>query len=142
MLSQMHNAAGLWQCGQSGVASAAMEPTSAWDCLGMARYTPCGKALQQASMMRPPAPVGFERLARFREASIGVPIIRERIFGQDYAKTLLTWRNNFREAWPGLTPLGFDGRFRRLREYYLAYCEAGFLLGNIDVRQVVFAKPD
>jgi cyclopropane-fatty-acyl-phospholipid synthase len=71
----------------------------------------------------------------------GVPVIRERIFGQDYAKTLATWRNNFRTAWPSLKPLGFDDRFRRLWEYYLSYCEAGFLSGNIDVRQVVFAKP-
>src|SRR5215475_6798773 len=71
----------------------------------------------------------------------GVPVIRQRIFGQDYAKTLATWRNNFRTAWPNLIPLGFDDRFRRLWEYYLAYCEAGFLSGNIDVRQVVFAKP-
>jgi cyclopropane-fatty-acyl-phospholipid synthase len=70
----------------------------------------------------------------------GIPVIRERIFGQDYAKTLATWRNNFRSAWPNLKPLGFDDRFRRLWEYYLAYCEAGFLSGNIDVRQVVFAK--
>src|SRR6202163_4639357 len=70
----------------------------------------------------------------------GVPVIRERIFGQDYAKTLATWRNNFRAAWPNLMPLGFDDRFRRLWEYYLAYCAAGFLSGNIDVRQVVFAK--
>jgi cyclopropane-fatty-acyl-phospholipid synthase len=72
--------------------------------------------------------------------AFGVPVIREHIFGQDYAKTLATWRNNFREAWPHLTPLGFDDRFRRLWEYYLSYCEAGFLSGNIDVRQVVFAK--
>jgi cyclopropane-fatty-acyl-phospholipid synthase len=70
----------------------------------------------------------------------GVPVIRERVFGQDYAKTLATWRNNFRAAWPNLMPLGFDDRFRRLWEYYLAYCEAGFLSGNIDVRQVVLAK--
>ncbi|MDB5654351.1 MAG: cyclopropane-fatty-acyl-phospholipid synthase [Tardiphaga sp.] len=70
----------------------------------------------------------------------GVPVVRERIFGLDYAKTLSTWRDNFRAAWPSLTPLGFDDRFRRLWEYYLAYCEAGFLSGNIDVRQVVFAK--
>lgn len=73
-------------------------------------------------------------------ARFGVPVIRERVFGQDYAKTLATWRNNFRAAWPNLMPLGFDDRFRRLWEYYLAYCEAGFLSGNIDVRQVVFAK--
>src|SRR5215472_689653 len=70
----------------------------------------------------------------------GVPVIRERIFGQDYAKTLATWRNNFCTAWPNLKPLGFDDRFRRLWEYYLSYCEAGFLSGNIDVRQVVFAR--
>ena len=70
----------------------------------------------------------------------GVPVIRERIFGQDYAKTLAIWRSNFRAAWPNLRPSGFDDRFRRLWEYYLAYCEAGFLSGNIDVRQVVFAK--
>jgi cyclopropane-fatty-acyl-phospholipid synthase len=70
----------------------------------------------------------------------GVPVIRERIFGQDYAKTLAIWRSNFRAAWPHLMPSGFDDRFRRLWEYYLAYCEAGFLSGNIDVRQVVFAK--
>lgn len=70
----------------------------------------------------------------------GIPVIRERIFGQDYARTLATWRDNFRQAWPNLKPLGFDERFRRLWEYYLAYCEAGFLSGNIDVRQVIFAK--
>jgi cyclopropane-fatty-acyl-phospholipid synthase len=70
----------------------------------------------------------------------GVPMIRERIFGQDYARTLAIWRSNFRAAWPNLMPAGFDDRFRRLWEYYLAYCEAGFLSGNIDVRQVVFAK--
>jgi hypothetical protein len=73
-------------------------------------------------------------------ARFGVPVIRERIFGQDYARTLAIWRSNFRAAWPSLMPSGFDDRFRRLWEYYLAYCEARFLSGNIDVRQVVFAK--
>src|SRR5437868_2330054 len=73
-------------------------------------------------------------------ARFGVPVIRERIFGQDYARTLAIWRSNFRAAWPHLMPSGFDERFRRLWEYYLAYSEAGFLSGNIDVRQVVFAK--
>jgi cyclopropane-fatty-acyl-phospholipid synthase len=70
----------------------------------------------------------------------GIPVIRERVFGEDYARTLATWRDNFRTAWPNLTPLGFDERFRRTWEYYLAYCEAGFRSGNIDVRQIVFAK--
>lgn len=67
--------------------------------------------------------------------TFGIPVIRERIFGQDYARTLMTWRNNFRHAWPSLTSLGFDERFRRLWEYYLSYCEAGFISGQIDVRR-------
>jgi len=71
----------------------------------------------------------------------GMPVIREGIFGQHYAKTLATWRNNFHAAWPHLRPLGFDDRFRRLWECDLAYCEAGFLSGNIDARQVAFAEP-
>ena len=70
----------------------------------------------------------------------GIPVIGERVFGEDYARTLAAWRENFRSAWPKLNRQGFDERFRRLWEYYLAYCEAGFLSGNIDVRQVVFAK--
>ena len=70
----------------------------------------------------------------------GLPLIGERVFGEDYARTLATWRERFRAAWPSLAPLGFDERFRRLWEYYLAYCEAGFRSGNIDVRQMVFAK--
>ncbi len=71
----------------------------------------------------------------------GVPVIRERIFGQDYARTLAIWRSNFRAAWLNLTPSGFDDRFRRLWEYYLCLLRRpDSLSGNIDVRQVVFAK--
>jgi cyclopropane-fatty-acyl-phospholipid synthase len=36
--------------------------------------------------------------------------------------------------------MGFDEHFRRLWEYYLSYCEAGFRAGTIDVRQMTFAK--
>jgi len=71
----------------------------------------------------------------------GVPVIREHVFGQDYAKTLATWRNNFRAAWPNLMPLGFDDRFRRLWEYYLAYCEAGFAERRIGDVQLLLTKP-
>lgn len=71
----------------------------------------------------------------------GLSLSGELVFGHDYATTLSQWRDSFRTAWPQLTPLGFDERFRRLWEYYLAYCEAGFRAGTIDVRQMVFAKP-
>jgi cyclopropane-fatty-acyl-phospholipid synthase len=70
----------------------------------------------------------------------GLPLASDKNFGLDYARTLAVWRERFRAAWPQLTPLGFDERFRRMWEYYLAYCEAGFRTGNIDVRQMVFAK--
>ena len=70
----------------------------------------------------------------------GLPLIAEKVFGEDYARTLSAWRDRFRAAWPTLVPMGFDERFRRLWEYYLAYCEAGFLSHNIDVRQMVFVR--
>ncbi len=54
-------------------------------------------------------------------------------FGASYAATLAEWRRRFDEAWPRLHPLGFDERFRRKWEFYLAYCEAGFRAGSIDV---------
>lgn len=72
---------------------------------------------------------------------VGLPISGERVFGLDYARTLAEWRDRFRAAWPAIEPLGFDERFRRLWEFYLHYCEAGFRAGNIDVRQIVFADP-
>jgi cyclopropane-fatty-acyl-phospholipid synthase len=72
--------------------------------------------------------------------SVGMSIRHERVFGVDYADTLADWRERFRAAWPDILKLGFDERFRRMWEYYLAYCEAGFREGNIDVRQIVYAK--
>ena len=54
-----------------------------------------------------PSPAVLKSLGQ----TFGVPVIREHIFGQDYAKTLATWRNNFRSAWPNLVPLGFDDVF-------------------------------
>jgi len=50
----------------------------------------------------------------------GIPVIRERIFGQDYARTRAIRRTNFRAAWPNLMPSCFDDRFRRPWEYCLA----------------------
>jgi cyclopropane-fatty-acyl-phospholipid synthase len=70
----------------------------------------------------------------------GLALEAERAFGRDYARTLVHWRERFRAAWPSIAPLGFDERFRRLWEYYFAYCEAGFRTGTIDVRQMIFAK--
>ncbi|MEQ8327365.1 cyclopropane-fatty-acyl-phospholipid synthase family protein [Parvibaculum sp.] len=61
-------------------------------------------------------------------------------FGLDYAETLKLWRERFRAAWPDISAQGFDERFRRMWEYYLSYCEAGFRAGNIDVTQLTLAR--
>lgn len=70
----------------------------------------------------------------------GLALTGERVFGQDYVRTLRDWRIRFRSVWPSIEQMGFDERFRRLWEYYLAYSEAGFRTGIIDVRQMVFAR--
>ncbi|MFT4097503.1 MAG: cyclopropane-fatty-acyl-phospholipid synthase family protein [Rhodoblastus sp.] len=66
-------------------------------------------------------------------------LVAQRAFGGDYALTLAQWRDRFRAAWPDIVQQGFDERFRRLWEYYLSYCEAGFRSGAIDVRHMIFA---
>jgi cyclopropane-fatty-acyl-phospholipid synthase len=54
-------------------------------------------------------------------------------FGASYALTLAAWRERFQRRWPEIEARGFDLRFKRMWEYYLAYCEAGFRAGTLDV---------
>lgn len=68
----------------------------------------------------------------------GLAFLRERVFPQDYARTLAEWRLRFQDSWERIVQMGFDERFRRLWEFYLHYCEAGFRAEYIDVRQVVY----
>ena len=56
-------------------------------------------------------------------------------YSDDYAKTLDTWRNNFFNAWETIKIQGFDDYFRRMWEFYLSYCEAGFKSKNINLIQ-------
>ena len=56
-------------------------------------------------------------------------------YSDDYAKTLAIWRENFLKAWSNIAPLGFDETFKRMWEFYLSYCEAGFKSKNIDLIQ-------
>ena len=58
-----------------------------------------------------------------------------------YARTLQCWRERFRAAWPELRALGYDARFRRMWDLYLAYCEAGFRERRIADVQLLLAKP-
>lgn len=54
-------------------------------------------------------------------------------FGGDYAETLRLWREEFHARWGRIEKLGFDERFKRMWEFYLQYCEAGFRQKSIDV---------
>ncbi|MDE1916570.1 MAG: class I SAM-dependent methyltransferase [Sphingomonadales bacterium] len=64
---------------------------------------------------------------------VGLSITARQNFGSGYAQTLAEWRRRFEAQWPRIRTLGFDDNFHRLWTYYLAYCEAGFRTGTIDV---------
>jgi len=59
--------------------------------------------------------------------------------GPHYAETLRLWRERFMDRRDALSALGFDDVFRRMWELYLAYSEAGFRSGYLDVYQWTFA---
>lgn len=57
-------------------------------------------------------------------------------YSNDYAKTLNIWNKEFNRNWTKIEKLGFDERFKLLWNYYLSYCEGGFLSKNIDLKQI------
>ena len=63
----------------------------------------------------------------------GLQVDATEFFGLSYAETLAEWRHRFNQNWTRISALGFEERFRRLWNYYLEYCEAGFREGVIDV---------
>ncbi len=62
-------------------------------------------------------------------------------FGAHYATTLRHWRERFDAHAAEVDDLGFDATFRRMWDFYLAYCEAGFATGYLDVAQLVLSHP-
>jgi cyclopropane-fatty-acyl-phospholipid synthase len=75
--------------------------------------------------------------SRFTEeaARAGLKVTAQERFGLDYAETLKRWRRTFHDQIDAVRNQGFDERFLRIWHFYLAYCEAGFLAGSIDVAQ-------
>jgi cyclopropane-fatty-acyl-phospholipid synthase len=63
-------------------------------------------------------------------------------FGLSYALTLEAWRKRFLAQLPQVREQGFDERFTRMWEFYLAYCEAGFRERSIGVAHLLLTKPD
>jgi cyclopropane-fatty-acyl-phospholipid synthase len=84
-----------------------------------------------------PSPSRFEGEAR----RAGLAVDDAFAFGQDYATTLRLWRESFVANLPRIAAQGFDARFARTWEFYLAYCEAGFAQRNTDVVQFTLRAP-
>ncbi|HEY0919968.1 class I SAM-dependent methyltransferase [Devosia sp.] len=81
--------------------------------------------------------------AAMREQAERVGLVLEKVenFRLSYARTLRLWRDRFVERRSEIARLGYDENFRRKWEYYLCYCEAGFLEGSIDVGIYQYRKP-
>ena len=77
---------------------------------------------------------------RAQAQAAGLTVVDEFAFGVDYATTLRLWREKFLAERARVLQLGFDERFIRTWEFYLAYCEAGFAQGDIDVVQYTLHK--
>ena len=56
-------------------------------------------------------------------------------YADHYANTLAIWKNEFNRKWDLIKKQGFDMTFKRMWEFYLSYCEAGFKSKNIDLIQ-------
>jgi cyclopropane-fatty-acyl-phospholipid synthase len=70
----------------------------------------------------------------------GLKIINKHAFGLDYAHTLLRWRNTFMGKLDDVRAQGFDDKFIRTWEFYLAYCEAAFTHKSTDVVQYTLQR--
>jgi len=83
-----------------------------------------------------PCPREFRREAE----AAGLTVTEELAFGFDYAETLKRWRERFIAERAQILRQGFDQRFLHIWEFYLAYCEAAFAMGDIDVVQYTLHK--
>ena len=71
---------------------------------------------------------------------IGLSFLEQKNFKNSYAKTLQLWNTKFQKAWPNIAQQGFSIRFKKMWEYYLSYCEVGFLTGATDVSHFILKK--
>lgn len=77
--------------------------------------------------------------AKTRSSDLALVELKD--FGWSYARTLQAWRERFKARSPQLRAQGFDERFLRMWEFYLAYCEGGFRERSIGVAHLLMAKP-
>ena len=56
-------------------------------------------------------------------------------YSKHYSDTLIIWKKEFNKKWDLIKKQGFDLNFKKMWEFYLSYCEAGFKSKNIDLIQ-------
>jgi len=122
---------------------------------------PGGTAALQIIVIDPPTFAGYRRRPDFiqryifpggmlpsvpafdRAAAVaGLKVTAREYGGLDYARTLAIWRERFERQRTAISALGYDERFCRMWDYYLAYCEAGFRSGRIDLMRVALQVDD
>jgi cyclopropane-fatty-acyl-phospholipid synthase len=72
----------------------------------------------------------------------GLVKTKQNTFGLAYAQTLALWRKEFLNHWDDISRLGYSEKFKRMWEFYMCYCEAGFRRGTIDVGHYFIDQPD
>ena len=70
----------------------------------------------------------------------GLTIDQYNSYGFHYSDTLKMWRDEFFKKWDQISSQGFDNTFKRMWNFYLSYCEAGFKSKNIDLIQFALQK--
>ncbi|MBZ8141388.1 SAM-dependent methyltransferase [Rubrivivax gelatinosus] len=103
-----------------------------------ARYARSTDFIQQ--YVFPGGMLPSSKVFRAEAKKAGLEVINELAFGPDYAETLRRWRVAFLAQEPAVRAQGFDTRFMRIWEFYLAYCEAAFATGNTDVVQFTLRR--
>ena len=68
-------------------------------------------------------------------ANNGLKIDQYNSYGFHYSNTLKMWKDEFLKKWEEISRQGFDNKFKRMWDFYLSYCEAGFKSENIDLIQ-------
>ena len=83
-------------------------------------------------------PGGFlpskKSLYKYAEAN-GLKFNEYNSYSKHYSDTLIIWRKEFIKKWDLIKNQGFDLNFKKMWEFYLSYCEAGFKSKNIDLIQ-------
>jgi len=83
-----------------------------------------------------PSPIALKKVI----SEAGLKVSGSIEFGQSYSKTLRLWHEDFKKSWTTIAELGFDDRFKRMWEFYLTSCAAGFQGRSIDVTQITVRR--